>query len=468
MELFDYSAEYRILICRSCRYAVRPVHLAAHLKNAHRRDAQLQSKPRRELLLTQLRQHDLVDPDGDAFRWPTPSDPPVASLGVHWGYACLACSYVTASPATMQAHAATTHPSGRGRGRPSAGAEPPSSKWKEVDCQRFFQAGRRSGFFAVTVPVERHQDITSRRRALDGSTAELIRARVAEQLNEHAVTNAVAADTILDVTRKGEVSPWLKMTRWPKYLHGLQLSAVAPLAHQPNSVLEPLLILFVKSFNRVIDAANVSVQEDKINVFDQARINSFIQRRRASDRPLMIKLQKATWRAYQAVWQRLICFAYRTAQPDAPVQLSHRLTSAQLVALDKLILRGEELMQFNHKHGAVCKEEEERYYPRAEEKELQAAMDRACLLFCISLLDHTLKGDLFESTLIGFLAVLGINSKKQILMDACAYTPFLSGLIKIGQMLVIQRAVLAAEKGDIEHSADLLNEMREQFLIHGS
>jgi hypothetical protein len=63
--------------------------------------------------------------------------------------------------------------------------------------------------------------------------------------------------------------------------------------------------------------------------------------------------------------------------------------------------------------------------------QVEAELDRKCLLFCISLLDHTLKGDLFESVIVGFFAIMAINEKKGIFMDANAFTPTLSRFIKI-------------------------------------
>jgi hypothetical protein len=45
-------------------------------------------------------------------------------------------------------------------------------------------------------------------------------------------------------------------------------------------------------------------------------------------------------------------------------------------------------------------------------------MDRACLIPCISLLDHQLRGSLFERVAVGFHAVLGINTTNETLRDA--------------------------------------------------
>jgi hypothetical protein len=67
-----------------------------------------------------------------------------------------------------------------------------------------------------------------------------------------------------------------------------------------------------------------------------------------------------------------------------------------------------------------------------------------CLELYVSLLDHDLKGDLFESAVIGFLVAIAINPIKGILKEAYHFTPTLSSFIKIAQMLVIQKAIVGA------------------------
>lgn len=100
--------------------------------------------------------------------------------------------------------------------------------------------------------------------------------------------------------------------------------------------------------------------------------------------------------------------------------------------------------------------------------EARALLDRACLRLSITLLDHTLKGDLFESALVGFLAVLDVDGEKKTFRDTYTYTPLLSGLVKIAQMLVVQEAVMQADEDQVEHPADALDGMRERFLVHGT
>ena len=66
------------------------------------------------------------------------------------------------------------------------------------------------------------------------------------------------------------------MTRWPKYLNGYSFGEVAPLASLADPMSEPILVEFSKSLDRIVEQAHSSICNDKVNVFDQARINSFI------------------------------------------------------------------------------------------------------------------------------------------------------------------------------------------------
>jgi hypothetical protein len=68
---------------------------------------------------------------------------------------------------------------------------------------------------------------------------------------------------------------------------------------------------------------------------------------------------------------------------------------------------------------------------------------------------------------VRFLAILGIDKEKETFCGPYLYTPILSGFIKIGQLLVIQRSVLAVEEGSVNEPSTILNEMRQRFLIHG-
>jgi hypothetical protein len=69
-----------------------------------------------------------------------------------------------------------------------------------------------------------------------------------------------------------------------------------------------------------------------------------------------------------------------------------------------------------------------------QERELlafQSALDLACLQFYIVLLDHRLMGALYDSAIVGFLAVLGIDKVREGFQEAITYTTHLLAIVKI-------------------------------------
>ena len=136
---------------------------------------------------------------------------------------------------------------------------------------------------------------------------------------------------LLDDQPQTEVTPRSQMMRWSRYLYEQDLPTLARLARLPDENIEPALLSNTRSLERVVQAAYTLVCEDNINVFDQARINSFIRGRRAFDRSFMVKLQKATRKTYIRVCHCLLRFAIRKSPPGRPVKLSHRLAPLQLI-----------------------------------------------------------------------------------------------------------------------------------------
>ncbi|KAL7903887.1 hypothetical protein GGI35DRAFT_484973 [Trichoderma velutinum] len=85
------------------------------------------------------------------------------------------------------------------------------------------------------------------------------------------------------------------------------------------------------------------------------------------------------------------------------------------------------------------------------ENEIKKKLDDKCLIVMVSLLDQKLYGNIYDSVVVSFIAALGIRpvipkpgfGAGQLLYDAAYFTPYLSALIKMGQLLVAERALLA-------------------------
>ncbi|KAK5087244.1 hypothetical protein LTR70_007388 [Exophiala xenobiotica] len=441
MEFFQYLPDYQIQICKPCGHGVNPSRIIAHLRERH--PGYYKLTPRQELqdIVAELTSVPLIDPAKDRIPIPPSDTPHFACLPRHRGFRCAKCRYIVLAESALKSHLSLQHPSGRARGRRARAAVPPEPIPRiEVDCQRFFVSRAGSSFFEVQVTVSVEETAAQEQQErLNNilSKEDFIRLQIKEQLNHADEYLKKSNGTVMSLQSSTQVSPWLEMT-------------------------------LVQSLERVVQAGHTAVCEVMINVFDQARINSFISQRRAFDRPIMVKLQQATWKTYLKVWARLLCFAARTSRHDCPVKLLHRLNASQMTLLDQVLTQAQTLVDFKAdgipQHAT---QREQREYQDSV-AELSDRLDDLCLRLCISLLDHILRGDLFESVVVGFFAAAGVNEDKKILKEAYDYTPTLSAFVKIAQILVIQRSVRAAEDGETEYPGDLLDGMRDRFLLHGT
>lgn len=110
--------------------------------------------------------------------------------------------------------------------------------------------------------------------------------RAVRQLEDRAIENE-ASQTASDVPSHWvQVSPWLETTKWTEYLKGRDLAATAMLIKPATPLDDDCLLQTVAPLDRVIDQARESVLNDRINIFDQHKINSFTRNRTAS-RPIL-------------------------------------------------------------------------------------------------------------------------------------------------------------------------------------
>ena len=77
------------------------------------------------------------------------------------------------------------------------------------------------------------------------------------------------------------------------------------------------------------------------------------------------------------------------------------LTSSQSTALAHVVEAAAELDQQDNRRDQGGSD--------AEAESCSSRLNEACLLLCIALLDHPLHGNIYDSVIVGFFAVLGIN-----------------------------------------------------------
>jgi hypothetical protein len=122
-----------------------------------------------------------------------------------------------------------------------------------VSCQRFYHARPGSHFFEVTCAAQPSQLALP---ATPQTPAKHIRAHIDQALREGEAAAELANSQVPSLSAHlTEVSPWLELTRWPEYLQGQDLTAVALLGNLSDPAREPLLALFSTSVEWLIQQA---------------------------------------------------------------------------------------------------------------------------------------------------------------------------------------------------------------------
>ena len=129
MDLFHYYLQYRILVCKSCQYAIQPNCIIAHLRSDQHKLPRQQS----EEIANQYKNYDLADPCIEHII-PQTTILPIDYLPIYRdGLACSHCQYVCRSERWIKQHQREVHNIRIGRGRRSG-----PIGWSTTWCQCFF------------------------------------------------------------------------------------------------------------------------------------------------------------------------------------------------------------------------------------------------------------------------------------------------------------------------------------------
>lgn len=143
--LLQYLPSYRVVVCTSCRYAIRPKALVRHLKEIHR-----MKHSDRQPFIQHMERFELAD--YELVMQYTPREFPVPWLPVQSGLQCRSedCSYLCVTEKRMKHHWPAVH------GRQGLAA----CDWQTAALQTFFK-GNLLRYFTGTPSVKPSERITS-------------------------------------------------------------------------------------------------------------------------------------------------------------------------------------------------------------------------------------------------------------------------------------------------------------------
>lgn len=458
-QFFERVAEYPVAVCRECRYAVWPSHIEGHLRKLHKQPQKLAKTIASAIqqwanLLQYPSELELISNGIDAIpQLPVYDD----------GLLCLLdterCQYITRTLDSIKLHWRQRHDGwsvGRKRGRPSDTRERAlqvhlEGSYKRVYCQRLFGSRHGSQYFEVrNVPEAVQQPVP-----VEGDAA-WTRVGI-EMAKAWANVQNLAMTTIQD-GEKDEASPWLERTGWVPYLMNLERAELLASIEQPNVDPEKAEELIENAIWVAMDGlAHVSQSSvvHRTGIFVRLEIIR-TEIHQTEYTPLQAYMDDTSIKERSRPWKQILMFFARTQREHSWKSPKYRFTRQQrdawhnLVELVKKNVNGveEAVDELDIDNMDMFTEHvNDEHHPLESMNQLKQAklntIEKACLKFCIALLNQIIRRKEYDCALVCALAVLGV--KNDGWKGPELYPPILSSVIKVARFMVVQEALELSE-----------------------
>jgi hypothetical protein len=502
-QYFRHLAEYQVAVCKECQYAVWPDQIEGHLQEQHkvkRREASAIGSEIRSWAGVMQYPSEFVAPSSIAA--PHPQLPMYAD-----GLLCQLdpsqCQQVLRSMKSMKQHWHKDHQgwsAGKKRGRPSRTKEKGlqaqmDQGYTRVYCQRLFSSRHGSQYFQVHAPNEGSADspdtVPVNRQAAWARVGEQM-ARAWENVEKRA------QNTIQDGERD-EVNPWLERTQWLPYLVGIErpnlLACIEEPVSKPNlqkdEEAEPVEAAIWTAMDGLARFSQASVI-NQIGVF--VRLEAIrTEKHQTRFQPLQPYMDKDAIVKHMRPWQQMLMFFARTQREHTWKSPQYQFTQQQQEAWEALVQQAERSMEGQEEEveGDKGHEEMDKETEAGEEQDQPdqpklSRIQKACLVFCIALMNQSITRKEYDSPLVCALAVLGV--KEDGWKGPEQYPPILSAVIKVARFMVVQQALELSEPLDNTFNDDsayernssrqpqrrpkgclqFVQEMMDRFMVRGS
>ena len=396
---FEHLAEYQLVVCKSCQYAVWPSQVRQHYQGTNHK-------------WTRQAAHDL---ETAILSWPNvlqypieltvPSqvDHALPGLKVHTdGLLCqfnpTECQYICCSREGMRIHCLRQHgfSKQRRKGNVSRGSterETPEP-WIAIQCQRFFPSRQGSQFFAVG-------QVSSQESASRQAQSIVPVWQQASDLMAQAWNTVDEKEArIITEGEASEVNPWLERTGWLRYLAGLDRQKLSESITRPNETDDAVEAVADRMWSTMESLARYCQQTIISRVGHFVRIEAIrTEKHQTKYHPLQPYQNVKSFGDYVRAWQQVLMFFMRTADSKARQRQSgtwkmpkygftksqrqtwRAFNNAVQTEIRNLIDEGQDAQSsgvFNTTKDVSTDDDDASL----------GELERLCLKFCIALLNH--------------------------------------------------------------------------------
>ncbi|KAK3615191.1 hypothetical protein LTR56_026752 [Elasticomyces elasticus] len=268
-------------------------------------------------------------------------------------------------------------------------------------------------------------------RGMDQAIGDIIR------VGDEAKANA---DRFIEEGSVGGANRWVDRMKWAQYLAGHRPEALLDLIEAPDPDSEFVEAAIRSAMDGLGRISQLTVAR-KAGVFVRFEaIRSEEQQTRYV--PLMAYQDYTAIQTYIRPWKQVLMFFARTRKAEerhkAPrTKPDRQKPSPQSTGRRRRRGNGNGKRR-RDKDEDEGRDEEEVQRDQGEPLKALTAIQKACLTFCIALLDQKHIHHDYDSAMVCALAVLGVKSPGWKGVDT--YSPILSKLIKVARFMVVQQA----------------------------
>ncbi|KAF7564171.1 telomere-linked helicase 1, partial [Pyrenophora tritici-repentis] len=252
------------------------------------------------------------------------------------------------------------------------------------------------------------------------------------------------AQTTIQEGERDEVNPWLERTQWLPYLVGMErpdlLACIEEPVAEPDArqeqQAEPVEAAIWAAMDGLARFSQASII-DRIGVFYTVGGNSHRDAPNPVPAVTAVYGQERHCQAHTTVAADVNVFFARTQKEHGWKSPKYRFTRRQREAWEVLIEQAKRSIEGDEEDEAEDMDEERRAGRGDDGRHRRG--DRACLEFCIALLNHRITRREYDSPLVCALAVLGV--KEDGWKGPEQYPPILSAVIKIARFMVVQKGL---------------------------
>ncbi|KAJ5396387.1 uncharacterized protein N7487_003512 [Penicillium crustosum] len=419
-----------VVVCSQCKIGVRPKETNGHLNHQHKK----LSPAVRQQIASRVQQWDRAA-ECDSYIPPASLPMPIAGIAeypdalmctiqdIDYQAAQNAgsvdmCRYIARTPQTMRKHWRLHHPALLENGVPST-AQPTT----QVVCQKVFTSGTGSHYVMIEAQPAKRSVQDTHPTTLDPLYTQFDRLAA---LGDPATDNRD-----IDPAQADEANPWLRRTQWAEYLQGSDPDDLIQCVRRPERGDQLEAERTAAAIWDAMEAVTHRSQRVTALTGHTIRIAAIrVQRDQLPHKPLQAYMDADNIQRHCLPWQQILMFFARTQTPHQWKSPSYRLTPRQRLSWEHLWRQAGLSLHGPDPDGppvlSRCETQEDcgvddvasecsndsddsmdgEQYATDISRPL-TELDRACLDFCIELLNQQIHVQDYECALLCALAVQG-------------------------------------------------------------